>query len=93
MILKLNCPECSAEATIDLPTDEVERIKQTILTEGRSPTLIARCKSNHSLLVTLYFRDDALGVRDVRIPLNPSSDDKETDEMDWVTGVFGGKRK
>ncbi|TXT57937.1 MAG: hypothetical protein BAJATHORv1_10646 [Candidatus Thorarchaeota archaeon] len=93
MILTFTCPECSSEAILDLPDTEVERIKQIILTEGRSPTLIARCATNHSLLVTLYFRNDSLAVRDIRVPLNPPSDDEESDEMDWVTGVFGGKRK
>jgi hypothetical protein len=48
------CPECSGQAKVEMDESEAETIKQRILNEGRSPTLIVRCEGDHELLVTLY---------------------------------------
>ncbi len=95
MQLLLSCPECSSKATINLSEDEVESIKKKIMDAGRSPTLLAKCKNGHELLVTLYFRDDALGIRDVAVPLGAVEsgepmNGKEANEFDWLRDAFGG---
>ena len=95
MQLLVSCPECSTGATISLSEDEVESIKKKIVEAGRSPTLLAKCKNGHELLVTLYFRDDTLGIRDVAVPLGAveseeSMNRKKTSEFDWLRDAFGG---
>ncbi len=95
MELGFSCPECSSGAVINLDQDEIEKIKKTIIEKGRSPTLLSRCSNGHELLVTLYFRDDELGVRDVAVPIGTGKqDEKKTDkklsgDLDWVKDVFG----
>ena len=94
MELAFSCPECSSGAVIALNEEEIANIKQTIVEKGRSPTLLSRCANGHELLVTLYFRDDELGVRDVAVPIEASKPEKETEkklsgELDWVKDVFG----
>lgn len=79
-----------------MPETEAETIRQRILNEGRSPTIIVRCESDHELLVTLYNlrTGEGLGVRDVvvahRTSDESSSKKKETTEMDWLAKAFGG---
>ncbi len=99
MQLVFSCPECSSGAMINLDEQEVESIKKAIVEDGRSPTLLATCEEGHELLVTLYFRDDELGVRDVAVPLgrgaNGKKEEKKSEkklagELDWVKDVFGG---
>ena len=85
-----SCPECSSGAKIVLDENEVESIKSAIREKGRSPTLISSCENGHELLVTLYFRDDELGIRDVLVPLETST--KKNDkpkEIDWLRSAFG----
>ncbi len=95
MQLVFSCPECSSGAVIDLSDEEVESIKNTIKENGRSPTLLATCDNGHELLVTLYFRDDELGVRDIAVPMDKGQQKKKPDEkklageLDWVKDVFG----
>ena len=85
-----SCPECASEAKIVLDDEEVESIKIGIREKGRSPTLISRCQKGHELLVTLYFRDDELGIRDVLMPLDTSKGKKEKPkEIDWLRDAFG----
>ncbi|MHA1637346.1 MAG: hypothetical protein ACTSUB_04960 [Candidatus Thorarchaeota archaeon] len=85
------CPECASEAKIVLDEEEVESIKAGIREKGRSPTLISRCSKGHELLVTLYFRDDELGIRDVIMPLGKAGTKKEKKkEIDWLRDAFGG---
>jgi hypothetical protein len=98
MDIILKCPECKDRATIELTDDEAQRIKQRILDEGRSPTLIVRCVNNHELLVTLYNlrSGEGLGVRDIVVALRgkegsekqKKSGDKE---VDWLAKAFGGE--
>ncbi len=95
MQLVFSCPECHSGALIKLSDEEVESIKRTIVENGRSPTLLATCDEGHELLVTLYFRDDELGVRDVAVPLGKAQKEKKPEkklagELDWVKDVFGG---
>jgi hypothetical protein len=95
MQLVFSCPECSSGAVIDLSEEEVEAIKKTILENGRSPTLLSTCENGHELIVTLYFRDDKLGVRDIAVPIGNGRKKKEPEkklsgELDWVKDVFGG---
>jgi hypothetical protein len=79
-----------------MPDEEAETIKQRIVNEGRSPTLIVRCVNNHELLVTLYNlrTGEGLGVRDVvvahRTADESSSKKTEKTEMDWLAKAFGG---
>ncbi len=95
MELSFSCPECSSGAVINLDEDEIENIKKTIIEKGRSPTLLSRCANGHELLVTLYFRDDELGVRDIAVPIGTGKQDKKkpskklSGELDWVKDVFG----
>lgn len=95
MELTFSCPECSSGAVINLDDEEVENIKKTIVDKGRSPTLLSRCENGHELLVTLYFRDDELGVRDIAVPIGTGKqekkepDEKLSGELDWVKDVFG----
>ncbi|MGQ4912684.1 MAG: hypothetical protein ACP6KW_10985, partial [Candidatus Thorarchaeota archaeon] len=70
MQLTFKCPKCSKPASLVLTDSEVERIQSEILENGRSPTLLSRCSNHHDLLVTLYFRDGELGIRDVVVPLD-----------------------
>jgi hypothetical protein len=79
---------------IDLDEDEIESIKRTIKEKGRSPTVLATCENGHELIVTLYFRDNELGVRDIAVPMGKSQDEKKPEkklsgELDWVKDVFG----
>lgn len=94
MQLLISCPECSSGAKIDLSDDEVDSIKSTIKKDGRSPTLLTKCEKGHELLVTLYFRDDELGVRDIAVPIGTRQEEKKpkkqlSGELDWVKDVFG----
>ncbi len=77
---------------------DAEDVKERIIKEGRSPTLIVRCENNHELLVTLYNlrSGDGLGVRDIVVPHRSvgdidNSEDKDSKEIDWLTKAFGGK--
>ncbi|MHA2424921.1 MAG: hypothetical protein ACXAEF_09050 [Candidatus Thorarchaeota archaeon] len=99
MQLVFSCPECSSGAIINLDDEEVASIKKAIVEDGRSPTLLATCDDGHELLVTLYFRDDELGVRDVAVPLGTGKNGRKEEtkpekklsgELDWVKDVFGG---
>jgi hypothetical protein len=93
MELTFSCPKCSAGAVLILKDEEVKNIQQTIIEKGRSPTLLSKCKNGHDLLVTLYFRDDELGIRDVAVPIEPSTKDeikKRPNELEWVRDAFGG---
>jgi hypothetical protein len=95
MELAFSCPKCSSGATINLDENEVKNIQETIVDKGRSPTLLAKCKNGHELLVTLYFRDGELGVRDVVMPIETSTKDElkeRPSELDWVKETFGGKK-
>jgi hypothetical protein len=50
--------------------------------------------NGHELLVTLYFRDGELGVRDVVMPIDTGGKDQPKEhhsELDWVKKTFGGK--
>jgi hypothetical protein len=92
MQLSISCPECSSGAIINLSEDEVNSIKTKIKDDGRSPTLLTKCEKGHELLVTLYFRDDELGVRDIAVPIGRSEQEKTeklSGELDWVRDVFG----
>ena len=95
MELAFSCPECSSGAVIALDDEEVENIKKTIVEKGRSPTLLSKCANGHELLVTLYFRDDELGVRDIAVPIEAGKqeekkpDKKLSGDLDWVKDVFG----
>ena len=94
MELAVRCPECSSGAVIALDEEEVANIKKTIVEKGRSPTLLSKCDNGHELLVTLYFRDDELGVRDVAVPIGTGKEEKKprkelSGELDWVKDVFG----
>jgi hypothetical protein len=91
MQLMFSCPECSSGAIIELSEDEVEKIKNSIINDGRSPTLLSRCENDHELIVTLYFRDDELGVRDIAVPLEANGKKEKPKELDWVRSAFGGK--
>ncbi len=95
MQLVFSCPQCSSGAFIDLSDEEIENIKKAIVEEGRSPTLLSECENGHELLVTLYFRDDELGVRDIAVPIEAGSSSKpkeKPDELDWVKSAFGGRK-
>ncbi|MGY5872778.1 MAG: hypothetical protein RTV72_11070 [Candidatus Thorarchaeota archaeon] len=95
MELSFSCPKCSSGAIISLDDNEVNNIQETILEKGRSPTLISKCGNGHELLVTLYFRDGELGVRDVVMPIETGStveSKKPPSELDWVRDTFGGKK-
>ena len=94
MELTFSCPKCSSGAIINLDETEVKNIQEMIIKQGRSPTMISKCEKGHELLVTLYFRDGELGVRDVVMPIEAKSseDTKEPpSELDWVRDTFGGK--
>ena len=92
MQFRISCPECSSDATIELKDDEVENIKKAIHDKGRSPTLLSKCDKGHELLVTLYFRDGVLGIRDVIVPLDTGKPRKKlAREIDWVRSAFGGE--
>jgi hypothetical protein len=96
MQLRFSCPECTSPASLELNDEEVKRIKTMIVEEGRSPTLLSRCSKGHELLVTLYFRDDEFGVRDVAVPMEPNQSaepEKKQSELDWVRSTFGGSKK
>ncbi len=91
MELAFSCPKCSSPAKITLSNDEVESIKKQIKNEGRSPTLIAKCENGHELLVTLYFRNEELGIRDVMVPIDINGNEKsKVSEIDWLRSTFGG---
>ena len=93
MDLAFSCPKCSSGAVIHLDDNEVKNIQEIIVTKGRSPTLLSRCKNGHELLVTLYFRDGELGVRDVAMPIEAGSIDEsksKPNELDWIRDTFGG---
>lgn len=95
MQLVFSCPQCTSGAVIELSDEEVQSIKDAIVNKGRSPTLLTTCDEGHELLVTLYFRNDKLGVRDVAVPLGKGKSEKKpgkklAGELDWVRDVFGG---
>jgi hypothetical protein len=91
--LVFKCPICSSGADLDIDDEQIESIKKAILDHGRSPTLLSKCDDGHELLVTLYFRDDELGIRDVAVPLDPNGEKKEKPtELDWVRSTFGGNK-
>jgi hypothetical protein len=94
MELAFSCPECSSGAIIVLEDAKVQEIKTAIVEKGRSPTLLSKCEKGHELLVTLYFRDDELGIRDVAVPIGINKQEKKDEkklsgELDWVKDVFG----
>ncbi len=91
MEFQFSCPKCSAPAKIVLTDDEVQSIKEQIKNNGRSPTLITTCQDGHELLVTLYFRNDELGIRDVVVPIDIGGKKKKKSELDWVRDTFGGR--
>ena len=98
MELAFSCPKCSSGAIITLDDEEVNNIQKTIVEKGRSPTLLAKCENGHELIVTLYFRDGELGIRDVVMPIDgvtTGGKGKESppSELDWVRDVFGGSKK
>ncbi|MFW9847914.1 MAG: hypothetical protein ACFFF4_02175 [Candidatus Thorarchaeota archaeon] len=77
--------------------EEAQGIRNRIINEGRSPTLIVRCESNHELLVTLYNlrSGEGLGVRDIVVPLKSEHDGPKekksgSKEVDWLAKAFGG---
>lgn len=91
MRIPVTCPECTADAVIELDAQESEEIKKKILSGGRSPTLIATCEKGHQILVTLYFRNNEFGVRDVMVPIRADKkEQKEVSEIDWIGDAFGG---
>ncbi len=94
MQLVLSCPECKSGAVVELDENEVEAIKKTIKEKGRSPTVLTTCENGHELIVTLYFRDDELGVRDIAVPMGKTQEAKKPEkklsgELDWVKDIFG----
>jgi len=100
MEILFKCPECKANALVQMSDADAHKVKERILNEGRSPTLIIRCENNHELLVTLYNlrSGDGLGVRDVVVPHRSAKDNsdsndenKDKKEVDWLTKAFGGK--
>jgi len=94
MELAFSCPKCSSGAIINLDDAEVKIIQETIIEKGRSPTMISKCENGHELLVTLYFRDGELGVRDVVMPIEARASENPKEppsELDWVRDTFGGK--
>ncbi|MHA2424925.1 MAG: hypothetical protein ACXAEF_09070 [Candidatus Thorarchaeota archaeon] len=96
MELNFKCPECSGNAKIEMSDGEAEGIRARIVSEGRSPTMIVRCESNHELLVTLYNlrSGEGLGVRDVVVPIKSGDDNKSpksgSKEVDFLAKAFGG---
>lgn len=92
MELAFSCPKCSSPTKITLRDDEIENIKVQIKEAGRSPILIARCENGHDLLVTLYFRNDELGIRDVMVSIDVKNKETKTiSEIDWLRSTFGGE--
>ena len=98
MEIRFQCPECKGNALVQMSDEDAISVKERILNEGRSPTLIVRCENNHELLVTLYNlrSGDGLGVRDIVVPHrsdkeSSESKDKDSKELDWLTKAFGGK--
>ena len=99
MDILFKCPECKGNSIVQMTDEEANDVKQRIQTEGRSPTLIVRCDNNHELLVTLFNQraGGGLGVRDIVVPHradpdSSKSDDKKSDELDWLSKAFGGKK-
>lgn len=74
MEIVFKCPECSGQTKIEMSKRKATKIKQNILSEGRSPLFIVRCENEHELVVTFYNlrTGEGLGIRDVvvayRIP-------------------------
>ena len=91
MKIPVTCPKCAKIAMLSMNDEEEEEIKSKILSGGRSPALIATCPSGHQLLVTVYFRNDEFGVRDVVVPIQANEQKEEVSELDWVGRAFGGK--
>jgi len=94
MELTFSCPKCSSGAIINLDDVEVKNIQEMIIKQGRSPTMISKCENGHELLITLYFRDGELGVRDVVMPIEAKASENSKEppsELDWVRDTFGGK--
>ncbi len=93
MQIVISCPECNSSAIIDLNSEDMDSVKKTIKDRGRSPTLLTTCDNGHELLVTLYFRDGELGVRDVAVPMGTAGKEEKpkklSGELDWVRDVFG----
>jgi hypothetical protein len=97
MSIPFKCPACGGKAIVELTSDEEQDIKNRILEDGRSPTLIVRCENDHELLVTLFNlrSGEGLGVRDVIVPHRSDSgsengNESEPDETDWLAKAFGG---
>ncbi|MFW9921618.1 MAG: hypothetical protein ACFFED_18600 [Candidatus Thorarchaeota archaeon] len=97
MELVFKCPECSRHAKILMSDEEAITVRQRIIDEGRSPTVIVRCESNHELIVTLYNlrTGDGLGIRDIVVPVRSESEDTKkksgSKEVDWLAKAFGGE--
>ncbi len=91
MEISLTCPKCSKGTTLSLSDEEANEVKAKILSGGRSPTLLATCPGGHELIITLYFRNNEFGVRDVVMPMR-AEENGEVSEIDWVSKAFGGGR-
>jgi hypothetical protein len=90
MEIPLTCPKCSKGTILNLSDEEATEVKEKILSGGRSPTLLATCPSGHELIITLYFRNDEFGIRDVVMPMRADEENNEVSEIDWVSKAFGG---
>ncbi|MHA1772460.1 MAG: hypothetical protein ACTSYL_12825 [Candidatus Thorarchaeota archaeon] len=92
MKLHFSCPKCKGAAEIEMTDEEAAEVRDRIIEQGRSPTLIVKCENGHDLLVTLYNSADGLGIRDVVIPLHSGKDkSKPKSDFDWVSKAFGGE--
>ncbi len=91
MEIVFKCPVCNGKAVVTLNEAEADEIKQKIIEDGRSPTLVIECEKKHELIITLYNprSGEGLGVRDVIVAHHSEKDD-ETDEVDWLSKAFGG---
>lgn len=91
MEIVFKCPSCKGNASVKMTEEEAEEIKQRILDDGRSPTLVIHCENNHELIVTLYNlrTGEGLGVRDIVVA--HGSKEEKTDEVDWLSKAFGGE--
>jgi len=88
MELPFSCPECKGQAMVRFTDDEAKKVRDRIVSEGRSPTIIVKCEKGHELLVTLYNSKDGLGIRDVLVPVRTGT--KKASEMEWIKSAFGG---
>ncbi len=92
MNLVFSCPKCSAAGEVRFSDEDIEQIRKAILENGRSPTVISRCENGHEVIITLYLRDDKLGIRDIATPLDTGTqgEEKKMGELDWLRKAFGG---